>query len=166
LRNVAQACRKYQHYPSIAELKLHRRSDPSFPNYSTIENHFQTRSDLLEALKKFVAERIEFDDVAALLPQTNSAIERDSGEVPEGCVYLLKSGGFYKIGRSDQLERRVKQITVALPETVSLVHMIRTDDPAGIEAYWHKRFAHLRANGEWFKLGPSELKAFRRRSYQ
>jgi hypothetical protein len=67
------------------------------------------------------------NDVVQLIPQAAAA----PGDREGRSRYLFKSGPHYKIGRSDELERRIKEIRIALPEAATPVHSIRTDDPAG-----------------------------------
>jgi len=82
-----------------------------------------------------------------------------------GVIYLLQSGKFYKVGRSNALGRRQYELAIQLPERATLVHSISTDDPAGIESYWHRRFDDRRRNGEWFELTADDVSAFRRRKF-
>jgi hypothetical protein len=78
---------------------------------------------------------------------------------------MLKAGRYYKVGRSNSVGRREYELGLQLPQRATLVHEIRTDDPPGIEEYWHRRFATRRANGEWFELLPEDIAAFRRRQF-
>lgn len=154
--------------PTRSEQDILRRSDPSVPSYKTLSGHFPSRAHLVEALRSFCERRGGLEHVSALLPEVAPRRPDTAAKAgaPEGWVYLLKSGAHFKIGRSDQLETRVKKITIALPEATTLVQAIRTDDPPGIEAYWHRRFDDRRANGEWFKLTAVDVAAFSRRKFQ
>jgi hypothetical protein len=82
-----------------------------------------------------------------------------------GFVYLIRSGRHYKVGRSNSAGRREYELAIQLPEKAQTAHVIRTDDPVGIEAYWHNRFAPKRKNGEWFDLTAADIAAFRRRKF-
>jgi hypothetical protein len=73
-------------------------------------------------------------------------------------------GKYYKIGHTGSVGRRQYEIALRLPEKLMLVHSLTTDDPAGIEACWHKRFEPKRANGEWFELSAQDVRAFKRRT--
>lgn len=166
---VVAAARHYQHLPTIAEMRLYRRHHPDFPNDKTVTNHFPTKAALAMAIRQQAAADHSLVDVLPMLPPevTNPAetIGLKKGPASDGWVYLIKSSKHYKIGRGDDLERRVKQIRVALPEAGKLVHAIRTDDPAGIEAYWHRRFDERRMNGEWFNLTTADVAVFKRRRF-
>src|SRR5205823_2957181 len=112
-------------------------------------------------------------DVVAICPaavtatsipaQHDDQVEEKTREL--GFVYLIRSGGYHKIGRSNSVGRRQYELAIQLPDKAHLVHEIRTDDPVGIEAYWHNRFAQKRKNGEWFELAARDIAAFRRRRF-
>lgn len=169
LDKYAEVCRHYRKPPTKAELRYYAIEAPDFIGVNTFTAHFGNKNGMIVALRDRAIERNE-DDLMAILPVVKvtpkPSINDNPSKTLEGWVYLLQSGAHFKVGRSDELEKRVKQISVALPEKVDLVHAIKTDDPPGIEAYWHRRFADQRANGEWFKLTPADVKAFKRRKFQ
>lgn len=165
LERLVAVVRSEGRLPTYSEMVLLRRSDATVPSSKTVQQHFRGRAGLISALHRHCSERGHTDAIL-LLPDEEPQQSPSPAQSPEGWVYLLRSGQHFKIGRSDQLETRVKQISIALPEATAMVHAIRTDDPPGIEAYWHRRFADRRANGEWFKLAPADVAAFTRRKFQ
>jgi hypothetical protein len=164
--SLIEAARHYKRLPTEPELRMFKRLRPGFPNESTIRSYFGSKERLLSNLRAWLDNKAGYDDIIEMLGPESEREAEPTSSVKEGIVYLIKSGAHYKVGRSDELERRVKEIRIALPEAATLVHSIRTDDPAGIEAYWHRRFADKRANGEWFKLTNADVAAFKRRKYQ
>lgn len=169
LVGIIAACRHYGRFPTRDEIKLYRASEPAIPSDQAIRRHFGSNANLVAALATKTAGDESYADIAAMLPNLPPKVAgpmTKPSRTKDGFVYLIKSGEFYKVGRSDDLERRIKEIRVALPDKAELIHSIRTDDPAGIEAYWHNRFAKVRANGEWFKLSSLDVSAFKKRTYQ
>ena len=97
------------------------------------------------------------------LPGPNSSPRgplHEPNTFPHGIVYLLKAGPYYKIGMTKDFANRLDQIKLQLPFPVEVIHKIETDDPHGIETYWHKRFSDKRTNGEWFVLSNADVAAF------
>jgi hypothetical protein len=165
LRSVADLARSLGHFPTSAELRLARRNEPSFPSEGAI-SRLGNKAVLARRVSAFCFEQSGYDDVIAIcseVVQTSAALPAAGTEAALGVVYLMKSGAHYKIGRTNALGRREYELAIQLPERLELVHSFETDDPAGIERYWHERFADRRANGEWFTLTANDLAAFKRR---
>lgn len=154
--------------PTKSEIDLMRRQDSSIPSSKHIIGHFGGKNGLAKALLDLAVSDERFSALSEIVvaEQPAKLAISSAASTIDGWVYLIKSGDNFKIGRSDNLERRVKQISIALPESADLFHAIQTDDPVGIEEYWHKRFADRRLNGEWFRLTKSDIAAFKRRKFQ
>ena len=167
LSKIAGVCRELGKIPTAMEFRIYGRSHPEFPNHKSIYRRFQSTVNMLRLLSEWAQANDSYADVAAMLAGRIADSEVESKPGVDGFVYLIQWGNNYKIGRGDQLERRVKQVRTGLPDSGRLVHAIRTDDPSGIEAYLHRRFAEKRAeNGEWFKLTKADVAAFKRRKFQ
>ncbi|MGO9244606.1 MAG: GIY-YIG nuclease family protein [Verrucomicrobiia bacterium] len=161
--------RELGRFPVSGDLRMKARSDKDFPSHSVFGS-LGSKSQLVSKVAEYCRTHEGFDDVLPLCKAGPNADElqpeEDSGETEEiGFVYLIKSGRHYKIGSSNASGRREYELAIQLPEKANLVHQIRTDDPVGIEAYWHKRFESQWKNGEWFELSASDIKAFKRRKF-
>lgn len=167
VRHLASLAVRLGHYPVSAERKLHRRDNPSFPSANTFDTRLGNRRRQLELLRDFALANPEYsavyEMVAPLITDRVSEPALPNSGTTSGSVYLMRSGDYYKVGRSNHVGRRAYEIALQLPEKLEVEHVIETDDPEGIEYYWHRRFAAKRRNGEWFLLDRMDVDAFRRR---
>ena len=148
-------------------MRLKRRQDPSFPNHSGFRR-WGDRDALLAKVAEYCEGKEQFSPVLALLQQgaSSSQAHRLESFRIKGFVYLLRSGKHYKLGRTNAAGRHLRELAIQLPQKPETVHVIETDDPEGIEQYWHRRFAEKRQGGEWFALTAEDVRAFKRRRFQ
>jgi len=152
------------HFPINAEIKMKARKDENFPSHSVFDR-LGNKSELRLKLQTFCSQHTNYNDVIPLIPISKPTNEnKNLTVVSKGYVYLMKHGSRneYKIGRTNNVMRREGELSIELPEKLSPIHTIETDDPAGIEKYWHARFSQKRKNGEWFSLSAEDVKAFKR----
>jgi hypothetical protein len=154
-------------FPVDLEVKMKARSDRSFPWHNTFAR-FGSKQQFAVKILKHCNGRAGYEDVITLCAPFAARPEpvvEDAAEPAEviGFVYLMKSGRYYKVGRGNAAGRREYEIAIQMPDKLNTVHVIRTDDPTGLEDYWHRRFSTTRQNGEWFDLNSQDVKAFKRR---
>jgi hypothetical protein len=160
--------RELGRFPVEGEIRRKAREDPSFPSHSVF-NRFGGKDKLLQAVAAHCRKTSGFEDVLLLCAkrETNSAHAEGAKQKPEKrivteFVYLMKSGPHYKIGHTNSVGRRGSELAIKIPVPPTTIHSIETDDPIGVESYWHKRFADKRGEGEWFLLTQEDVTAFKR----
>jgi len=167
-KQYAMLVRELGHIPVAGELRMKASSDKSFPAHTTF-SRLGNKNQVVESILQFCRTNDGWVDVVEILerytPTKSRKATNDIDNTTDGYVYLIKSGRHYKIGMTNDIHRRGREISIELPEKSETIHVISTDDPSGIEAYWHKRFSSKRGNGEWFNLTASDIKAFKRRKF-
>jgi hypothetical protein len=169
LESLADETRRLGRFPTSRDLKVRHTAEPAFPDSKVFQNRWR-RAEQIERLVAMCSAREDLADVLAVVKplidtQVAAAGPQRAAPVEYGQVYMARAGHFYKVGRTNAFGRREYELAIQLPERAETVHIIRTDDPAGIEAYWHRRFADRRRNGEWFALSPEDVAAFKRRKF-
>ena len=168
VEHYARLAQRLGRVPIHGELIRESKTNASFPSEKTFRR-FGGKGKLLRAVVKFCTANAGYDDVlafceSALHGQTHDAVPSDvpKSRITTGFVYLMKSGPHYKIGRTNSLARREWELGIKIPVPPRTIHYIETDDPVGVEAYWHRRFDAKRGEGEWFNLTAEDVLAFKR----
>jgi hypothetical protein len=168
LGKLVAEIRRLGRMPTVAELRLRRRADATFPSAGVFER-YGPKTALPRRVADYCRDRPEDADVleivAPLVVEAELPEPEPNSEEHYGFVYLLRSGRHYKIGHTLDVGRRRYDLAIQLPDPVVEEHVIRTDDPTGIERYWHERFGSRRKNGEWFELTRADITAFKRRRF-
>ena len=154
--------------PIVGEIRRKAKNDETFPSHTSF-SRFGGKEKLIDAATEYCKRSAGFDDVLTILDKVTRPSKDSIGDeqsvgprVTTGFVYLMKSGPHYKIGRTNSVGRRTSELAIKIPVPPKTIHHIETDDPIGVEAYWHKRFVEKRGEGEWFNLSPEDVKSFKR----
>jgi Meiotically up-regulated gene 113 len=166
---IARLIEREGRWPTDDILRRERIRENTFPSLKVIRPLRQS-GELARLIVGLGVNNSEFVKSASIAKEyliNDSAVIESVDERIRGYVYLLRSGRRYKIGKSGDPSRRFREVKLELPEETHQVHSIPTDDPSGIESYWHQRFKNKRVrNTEFFELDASDVQAFKRRKYQ
>ena len=169
LEKYAKFAQKLGRLPVFGDHLFEERRDPDLPDRKTFSSRLGKKAELVRKLLNYCRSLDHYQDVVKMCEEYSHADEHSPHEetpadVQVGFVYLIRHGSRreYKIGRTINPLRREGEIGIELPEKVQPIHVIKTDDPAGVEAYWHRRFASKRKEGEWFSLDTADVRAFKK----
>lgn len=77
-------------------------------------------------------------------------------------VYLISdiNNYTYKIGISNNPEKRIKALQTGNERVLKIVHKILCTYYNDVETALHNKFQFLKVNGEWFELSDNDIKNF------
>ncbi len=87
---------------------------------------------------------------------TDEILAAASG-VPWSTYFASAGNMLIKIGKSTDVDRRLRGLQTASPTKLKLIGVLNGD----VESNYHQAFAHLRVSGEWFQFNEHELLTLR-----
>lgn len=168
-----QLIRYLGRFPVRNEVRMRARSNSEFASDSVFNNRWGGKVQTAARILAYCRSVDGYEDVASICAPiaARAADKSESGpskaEENTGYVYLAQfQGRYYRVGRTKQVGRSEAELSMALSTKSKIIHAIKTDDPVGIEAYWHRRFENRPRRGEWFELTGEDVCAFKRRKTQ
>ena len=75
-------------------------------------------------------------------------------------IYLIKLDEYYKIGVSNDVEKRKKQLATGTPEDHIIIKKFKSKYPFKVENLLHRTFKSKLINKEWFDLTTDDINNF------
>jgi hypothetical protein len=162
-RPLAELTVRLGHFPTQSEREVERHRNPAFPSSEAYLRRGR-RAMLEHALRAWCEATHDFSELVPKLKQAAGAAQIP-GPIVKGYVYMLRdgnSGKRVKIGK-ESVEGARQAAAATWLGNPRAIHRIATDDPDGIEEYWHERFkkAGKHVVRELFDLLPSDIAAFK-----
>ena len=143
IEKIIGLARKLKKFPTYREIQVEKSIDTEFPDKGAFYR-LGAKEQFAIKVVKYCKDKSGYDDIVelceTLLEKPSEKENINDSNTSLGEVYLFKSGRYYKIGKTNDTVRRGSELRIQLPEKCALTHSIKTDDPSGIEAYWHRRF--------------------------
>ena len=104
-----------------------------------------------------------FEKKFSIPPTRRKIIGVEKEKSSFGYVYFLLWDEYVKIGKANDIDKRIKQFSPKMPFEPELLFYAESKTPRKLEAEFHRMFADKRENGEWFRLDNSDLEKIKRR---
>lgn len=155
--------------PIIFELLQNKENGQKKAQYCQNGGFLNSREEIkliIEECKRFLKTYKESDieqinnDIGKKILNCNHnhTVKKKERKKYPGYIYFLQDDSKrIKIGKTQQIDKRVFDIGIKLPVTPILFHFFKTPDTTTMEKYLHDKYKNFRLDGEWFNLPESEL---------
>jgi hypothetical protein len=77
--------------------------------------------------------------------------------VKKSGIYILYSCGYYKIGITTNIDKRILELQTGNPFLIQLVFFKIVNDASALESELHKKYKNKNVSGEWFYLDNNDI---------
>lgn len=97
----------------------------------------------------------EVVDIITTKENLSKAFAKKSG------IYILYSCGYYKIGITTNINKRISDLQTGNPFLIQLVFFKIVNDASDLESELHKKYKNKNVLGEWFWLNNEDIQDIR-----